>query len=470
MQIPLAFGHYEGRSGAANATEMVNMMLEVDAQGGAQPSTVIGTPGLEEFADSGQAREVRGGYCYPGVLLVVTKDDFYKIDTATGDRNRVGSIGTTSGNIYWAENPDEVMLIDGESGYVWDKEDEALTEITDEDFPTPKHCAWKDGFGVVIESSTGKMYVSAINDFTSWDALDFTTAEFEPDNLVGCYAAHDSLIALGEKTTQFYYNSGNSSYPFDNRQGANLQVGCGATGSIAGGENVVLWLDNLGRVRMLTGYAPERISTPQIEYQISQVTVENARGSYYTQEGHSFYVLTFPTEALTIVYDLTTGQWHRRKSYPYTDGADERYRANWIVQDDYDVFSGDYQNGKIYKLNPGHFYDNGNLIKWYVSTQDVKADQNMVSHQMLEVRIQPGVGLRTGQGDEPQMWMQYSDDGGYTWSHEKWASMGALGEYSKRLRWYNLGLSRNRMYRFGGTDPVKRHIISAHVEAEALGY
>ena len=68
----------------------------------------------------------------------------------------------------------------------------------------------------------------------------------------------------------------------------------------------------------------------------------------------------------------------------------------------------------------------------------------MIAHEMLSLKIEAGVGLEVG--TDPKLWMQYSDDEGKTWSHEKWRSMGKIGEYDKRIKFFNLGRSRSRIY------------------------
>ena len=60
--------------------------------------------------------------------------------------------------------------------------------------------------------------------------------------------------------------------------------------------------------------------------------------------------------------------------------------------------------------------------------------------------------------------MQYSDDGGHTWSYESWRQIGKIGEYANRARWMGMGWSRNRIYKFAITDSVKTEAIAAYVK------
>jgi len=208
---------------------------------------------------------------------------------------------------------------------------------------------------------------------------------------------------------------------------------------------------------MLDGYVPRTISTPQIDYRIARLTnPETIRGFFYAQDGHSFYVLLHPE--LCLAYDITTSQWHRRNS-----GIFERYRPGWIAQYGKTVLAGDYTSGTLYNVEPDVYEDNDAETTWRFTLQAVIAEQKMIAHSMLEIVLDTG----EGPGD-PQLYMQYSDNDGHSWSNEKWQSMGKIGEFRKRCRWYALGQSRNRIYRIGGSDPVKRNIISAKLEGQPL--
>lgn len=70
------------------------------------------------------------------------------------------------------------------------------------------------------------------------------------------------------------------------------------------------------------------------------------------------------------------------------------------------------------------------------------------------------------EGYNPQVMMQFSDDGGFTWSNEYWASAGKCGERLARARWNRLGQSRDRIFRATFTAPVKWIIIGARLDAK----
>ena len=60
----------------------------------------------------------------------------------------------------------------------------------------------------------------------------------------------------------------------------------------------------------------------------------------------------------------------------------------------------------------------------------------------IELGMQPGVGLVTGQGSDPQVMASISRDGAQTWDPPIEASIGPLGAYQATAIWYQCGRVR----------------------------
>jgi hypothetical protein len=141
------------------------------------------------------------------------------------------------------------------------------------------------------------------------------------------------------------------------------------------------------------------------------------------------------------------------------------------------VIVGDYQNGLIYKFDLERYSDAtlvGSTIypspqKWLRSWRALPTGQNdlkRTSHHSLQLDCESGVGINSGQGDDPQVMLRWSDDGGHTWSSEHWSPMGKIGAYYQRVFWRRLGMTlklRDRVYEISGTDPVKVCIMGAEL-------
>ena len=88
-------------------------------------------------------------------------------------------------------------------------------------------------------------------------------------------------------------------------------------------------------------------------------------------------------------------------------------------------------------------------------------------HSKFQLDCRCGVGTDGNQlGQQPTVMLRYSDDGGYTWSSEKWAPLGRIGQTLSRAIWRRLGFSRNRVYEVTVTDPVDVAIMGADLDAQ----
>jgi hypothetical protein len=203
-----------------------------------------------------------------------------------------------------------------------------------------------------------------------------------------------------------------------------------------------------------------------VEFAIrSYATISDAISYTYQDEGHSFYVLVFPSANATWVFDAATNLWHERAYRNTISGDLERHRSNCHVYFDRQHIVGDYRNGRLYELDLDTYSDNGDPLLALRACRHAsdKDDLANMFHHRLQIDIEAGVGLITGQGSDPQFMLRWSYDGGHTWSNYHYRGMGKIGEYSRRALWNRLGKSRDRIYEATISDPVKRVIVGANL-------
>jgi hypothetical protein len=277
---------------------------------------------------------------------------------------------------------------------------------------------------------------------------------------------------FGTDSVEVWYNAGSADFPLERIQGAFNEIGCVSAYSIAKLDNGLFWLGTDARgqgiVYRANGYTGTRVSTHAIEYAIAQYgNISDAIAYTYQQEGHAFYVLTFPSGNATWVYDVSTQAWHERAGFDA--GQFMRHRSNCQCNFGGNIIVGDFENGNLYRFDLDVYADNGGVQKWLRSWRALPPGENnfkRTAHHTLQLNAETGVGLNTGQGSDPQCMLRWSDDGGHTWSNEHWASMGQIGEYGYRTFWRRLGMTlklRDRVYEVSGTDPVKIAITGAEL-------
>jgi hypothetical protein len=305
------------------------------------------------------------------------------------------------------------------------------------------------------------------------DPLSFASKDGSPDDLVSIIVDRREVYLLGEMSSEVWINSGAVPFPFTRIPGTSTQQGIAAQYSMSRMGNSFAYVSKNNRgeamiVRM-NGYFPERISTHAVETTLVNQNVADAIAWTYQLEGHEVYVVTFPSigdNGLTWAFDNTTGLWHKWL-YRNNQNEFERHRGNCCAFFNQQVLVGDYENGKIYQLSRNYYTDDGQPIRRIRRAPHITTDLQRQYFHELQIQFQPGVGLSTGQGDDPQAMLRWSNDGGSTWSNEYWTTIGKQGKYLNRAIWRRLGFSRDKVFEVSISDPVKAVIISANLKAEA---
>jgi hypothetical protein len=299
-------------------------------------------------------------------------------------------------------------------------------------------------------------------------ALSFGSKDGAPDDLVSLIVDHREVYLLGEVSSEVWIDAGTIPFPFQRIPGTSTQHGIAAPFSVARLGNSFAYLSRNTRgqaqIVQMNGYVPTRISTHAVENSLTNQVVNNAVAWAYQLEGHEVYVISFPTINLTWAYDVSSGMWHK---WLYTNnlGQYERARGNCCVEFQGLVMVGDYANGKIYKLDPLNYTDDGQHVRRLRRAPHLVADFQREYFDELQIQFQPGVGLPTGQGENPQAMLRWSDNGGSTWSNEHWTTIGLIGKYANRAIWRRLGTARDRVFEVSISDPVKAVIISANLKS-----
>lgn len=469
MQFPFIGGSSTSRSKNFDAEVCINLYPEIGTPTSKSPAMLIGTPGKRLWATLA-GENIRGMLRFSSSrAIVVCGANVYTLQN-TGAATLIGQIDEATSPVSMASNGTVVMIVSGPGGWVLDPVSGTLTRITAPAFTGADAVQFLDGYFVFNKPGTGQFQITGLYNAII-DPLDFATAEGAPDLLLSLVVDHRELWLFGETSTEVYFNSGNVDFPFERINGAFIEQGCAAKYSPAKMDNTVYWLSaderGQGTVQRAQGYAPQRISTHALEFALNQMTrIDDAVSYTYQQEGHSFYVLNFPTAQQTWAFDASTMLWHQRAWRNPADGTLQRDRAGCQMAFAGETLVGDYANGNIYVLDLDHFTDNGDLIpRVRACAHLADPSYRYQFFDSLQVDMQVGVGLVAGQGSDPTAMLQWSDDGGHSWSNELWSSIGRIGERRTRVKWRRLGRSRDRVFRITITDPVRVVMVGASVKA-----
>lgn len=447
LKLKPALQSSEGRSTPWSGSTLVNCYAEASDGDKREAFAVMTMAGLDLFSTI-TSDPVRGHIEFGSYLYVVAGSDLYLVD-GFGNASAIAGVPGTD-MVRMAKNATQIALVADSTGYVLD----AGTLATPTDLPSVSDICFVDGYFLWTVAATGQFTITAFNDGTTYDPLDIATAEGGPDNLIGCVADHREVHLFGQKSIEIWYNSGAADFPFERQGNAFIERGCFDRDSIVQLDNSLIFFGDDRIVYRLNGYTPVRISTHAIEYALRNAAY--ARAFTFNQEGHKFYALG--TDVGTFVHDIATGAWHERRSWEL-----DNWRVNGAVTFGTRTILSDGYTGLLYASNFDTHEENGEPISVEITLPTIESgDRSEMTMYAFEVVCETGVGLETG--EEPQIAMTYSDDGGRSWSNELWRSLGVVGAYRTRAVWRKLGQFWQRQIRLVMTDPVRRFVISYYAD------
>lgn len=464
MKFPFVGGSYRTRSSFVDASETINLYPEISNKSGTSKAiaALYGTPGLKLWKNfAGGA--VRGMHRFTSTLSVIIVGTNVYTVTNLGVSTQVGTIDTNTTPANMDDNGTVIMIVTGKFGYFLNMTTLILTPIVGDTFTGADTVQFIDGYFCFNKPSTGEFQITGLYS-TNIDALDFATAEGSPDNLLSVLVDHREIWLFGEVTTEVWFNTGSTDFPFARIEGAFIEQGTAAKFSPVKMDNTVYWLgaDKLGQaiVQKAVGYTPQRVSTHALEFAIaSYPRIDDAIGYAYQQEGHNFYMLSFPSANVTWCYDSATEEWHKRAWRNPADASLNRHRSQNHMAFAGMNLVGDWQNGNVYQLDLNTYTDNGDILPAIRVTPYNYADGRWMFFSRIYIDMEVGVGLPDN--SDPSIMLDWSDDGGNTYGNEIIASAGQLGNRRLRQTFNRLGKSQMRVWKVTMTDPVKRAFIGA---------
>lgn len=470
VEVPLggADQNYNSRESRAQA---INAVIELNRD--KTYRRIRRTPGLTDGIDVGLG-PIRAMFHLKEYIYVVSRNEFYRVDE-NGTADLLGDVGGSTNlakiNANGTDDNQIIVISDG-NGYLYD-DTSGFRQITDPDFEADLHVASLNQIFWVNKPDSNVFIGSETADGDVWDPLRFASAEQSPDPLVAGVATKTNAWWMGTKSIEYWQTDQTDvTVPLRPVAGQTIERGVGSKRSIAQFQDQVFWLADDFTVWRIVGSQSEKISDLNIEYAIrgegfgdnpGYEFPETAEGFFIDHPVHKLYVLTFPQDQQTWVYDVSTGLWHRRESKGLT-----RWRGRESVIAFNKVYVGDYREGKIWVLQDGVFTEDGDYMKYQIVTPSYSNEEADLFINHIELNMEVGVGNISGVDDfsvlkskpiTPKMKVEYSKDGGVTFQSVKEGdlSIGSVGQRYIKVIARNLNSVRrgfNFVMRFTVTDDV----------------
>jgi hypothetical protein len=402
---------------------------------------------------------IRGILSTDDRVFIVAGSSIYEV-YAGGTYLEWGTIDSIEGGVTLAVLLTTVVIGDGSGYYALDLVAGTVAAIPDA--PRGRFCRFFNQ-RILYQGENGQVFYSELNDPTDIPGLNFFTAEALPDEIVAITTSEEQVLLHGVDSTEAWYDSGDVDNPFQRIQGGVVYSGCGFPNTALRLDNSAWWVekdkDGAGIVRRTQGSTPIRISTSAIERFIETAT--NLSAHSYQEEGHTFYVLN--ADEGTRVYDIKTQEWHERAWLNRNTGEQERARPEHHAFAFGEHIVTDYESGKVYLQSLEYLSDAGQEIRRTRISGHTHEDGRQLIIDELYIDFATGVGLDgTAQGTDPQVMLRVSKDG-TSFGQERWASLGKIGEYKRRVRFHRLGKGTDFTFEISVSDPVVSAMMNGDI-------
>lgn len=463
MNITLHNGFYVSASSPLSAQLCTNYYPNIpQVEGALNIGSLIGTPGISQDLTTGNATEInRGSHTMNGTPYFVNGETLYQVNRSVVlgvevlTNVALGTIGGY-GRISSADNGKQLMIIAEGEGYIWDGTD--FNKILDSDFKAngkPEHVVYIDSF-FLITTDQKKLIKSDHNNGLSYNALQFTSAESDPDPIESAIVFKNQIYVAGSETMEVFENVGGVGFNFS-RTGFFIDKGVSAPFSmikapsafmfIGAGENEspAIWSYS-------GGAAPDKISNTAIDSIISKMSDAEIKAAFaWSYADSGAYFVGFSFNSRTFVYDTITAKWHERTSQ--INNHQSAWRVNSIVSAYDRILVADKADGRIGTLSLDTYDEYGVSIQRTFSTHPFYNESNAFSVLEVEAILEAGVGSAT---TNPQIRLSASHDGGVTFTSERSRGFGKIGNRERRTIWRQLGrFARNSVLKFEVSGDVK---------------
>lgn len=478
---------YKGFIGASNTSQSIlasceqtfNWYFEPLPQFGKNYGALYPSPGFSTFATTTDVN-TRGGLTINGRTFAIIGPTLYEVD-ANGVTTNRGTMAQDANPAQITANMQagtagQLFIASGGNGYCYDLDTNILTiELTGD----CTQAGMLDGYFIAFDLNTNTIRISDLNDGTTWDPTQFAQNSITPDPWQSMLVVQQpaGIWLLGESNGQVWYDAGTFPFPFQLIAGATFRFGIVAPFCIGLGGNRVTWLsqndDGAALVVSATGYTPQRISTYEVERAIEtysrDAVITDAEMLTYQQEGHTFNVITFPSANATWCYDQSIPDphfaWTQRGKWNSVTGQFDFWRPRvHIAAFGGKHIVGDRETGILSNMDTNLYTEvDGSAIRRVRRGPGINKENYPFVYRRFELYLETGIGVLSGQGSNPKVFLRISDDGGQTWSPELQASAGSIGAFGQRVYWTRLGIAIDRVFEVSVSDPVPWRLINAWI-------
>lgn len=432
MRIPIGLSSYERAEGDLPGLPVVNMFAEQTASEDVVLQSRRGLVDRSADMGAGPVKQLlKADGVLSGALFGVSNGTLYEATTSKGAI-------AGSGPVRMAGNEIGLMVTAGAGLYYYDGT--TLASVTYPDSASVADVFVGGARFWTVRADTGKLYWTDALE-ADVEALDFATAESFPDKLLQGLWIDGMAILFGAESIEFWQQTGNSDLPITPLQNMVVERGIKATGCACRIGETFAAVSNHNEV--IYGSQAQVISNVGLQERIAASSAVSL--FTFRLDGQEFLCLRLDSE--TQVWNGQT--WSEFATYGL---------SNWCAQC--------YAGGVF-----GSATD-GKTLQWGSDYTEALATNNLLERRwrggfpiegggmpINNVQVRCNVGQTpylSGDYTAPTLEMRVSRNAGRTFGTYRGRSLGAQGDYDKKVIWRALGQASypGFMAEWRLTDPV----------------
>lgn len=387
-EIPLIGGFYKDEDRDWSVQDCVNYLPTVAETAGTRTQTMLRTaPGLRPFVRLPGAGPCRGVYNCEGRLFTVLGQHLFLIDS-NGVATVIGKVPGVQ-RVQFAHNQatssgqNQLVIGNGQAGYVYNTNTKEFKRITDEGFIGGISPTFVDSY--IVWVSTNRLYMlnSSVSDAAEYNTLDQFQSEYSPDKLVCTIASSSELVAMSERSIEFFQNVGANEQPFRSK-GISIDLGAASRWGAVICDFSLFFLASDGTFRRIDNYNATRISTGPVEQAIRDLDWTQAQAYVWEEGRYKVVYWTFP-DGYTFGWDIANGMWHRRVSYGLN-----RWRVSSTARWNGKTIAGDFQRGDLWVVDSNYFLEGDQEYNCEITGPYIHGDGNLVKMPRMDLIMQTG--------------------------------------------------------------------------------
>lgn len=469
VAIPLPVSSFPGRTPQEGAGRLINCYAEALGENARATAVRHRSPGLSRWGTS-EEQTFRGAHLHGSTLYVAFEDQVVSFTSSGGAAVAVDGLDG-DGRVYFARNNrlptnDILILSDGD---LYTLSGGVIASLNDADVPSANGLVFLDGY-FFVTTLDGRCFASGLN-ATTFNSNDFTTAEAKNDVLYRPVAWNGHLLLCGANSIEVWDGDQVNATGFPFNRTVVIQRGIIGGKAIAGFDDGfnkgLLFVGDDNGVYQLNGYAPDKVSPPDLDRLIEDVSdKETLDACAYTVSGHPKWVLS--SDDWTWEFDLNTQKWNERKSYQ---------AARWRGVGSFNAFGkwlcGDIDSGNILEITRSAQDEDGEPLIAEVWSAPVHKFPSRIRCPRVDFDFSMGVGSVSGADPnevDPVIEISYSDDGGYTFSNPRSHKLGRRGKPLTRISQFNNGMTgpQGRIWKIHMSDPRHFGLMAGDMMAEPV--